>query len=127
MKIKEVVEEAKTTWNRAREDFWSLLGTLLMLLGTVQMCMNNVEASTILWILAIFCYVHEAHDKEMAEIAKEELAARYTEAAKALRNNYLQGLINADESYFENIQGSVEEEIGNSISTRQNYLESLNY
>jgi len=72
LKIKEVVEEAKTTWNRSREDFWSLLGILLMLLGTVQMCTNNVEASTILWILAIFCYVHAAHDKEMAEIKKLE-------------------------------------------------------
>ena len=72
MKIKEVVEEVKVILNRAREDFWSLLGTLLMLLGAAQMCMNNVEASTILWILAIFCYIHAAHNKEMAEIKKLE-------------------------------------------------------
>ena len=72
MKIKEVVEELKTTWNRTREEFWSLLEILLMLLGTAQMCMNNVEASTILWILAIFCYIHAAHNKEMAEIKKLE-------------------------------------------------------
>lgn len=72
MKIKEIVEESKTTWNRARKEFWSLLEILLMLLGAAQMCMNNVEASTILWILAIFCYVHAAHDKEMAEIKKLE-------------------------------------------------------
>lgn len=63
----------------------------------------------------------------VVEIAKEELAARYTEAAKTLRNNYLQGLINNQEGYYENVQGGMEEEIGNSISTRQEYLESLNY
>ena len=72
MKIKEIIEELKTTWNRAREEFWSLLEILLMLLGTAQTCMDNVEASIILWILAIFCYVHAAHDKEMAEIKKLE-------------------------------------------------------
>ena len=63
----------------------------------------------------------------IVEIAKQELASRYSEAAKAIRNNYLQGLINSDETYFDNIKGSMEEEIGNSISTRQDYLESLNY
>ena len=72
MKIKEIFEELKTTWNRTREEFWSLLEILLMLLGTAQMCMINVEASTILWILAIFCYAHATHDKEMAEIKKLE-------------------------------------------------------
>lgn len=63
----------------------------------------------------------------IVETAKEELAARYTEAAKALRNNYLQGLINNEPNYYDNIESSMEEEIGNSISIRQDYLESLNY
>jgi len=63
----------------------------------------------------------------VVEIAKQELATRYSEAAKALRNNYLQGAINSEEGYFDNIKGSMEEEIGNSITTRQDYLESLNY
>ncbi|MBQ2835551.1 MAG: SAF domain-containing protein [Clostridia bacterium] len=63
----------------------------------------------------------------VVEIAKQELATRYTEAAKNLRNNYLQGLINNETNYFDNIKSSMDEEIGNSISTRQEYLESLNY
>lgn len=66
-------------------------------------------------------------DPNIVEIAKQELASRYSEAAKVIRNNYLQGLINADANYLDNIKSSMDEEIGNSISTRQKYLESLNY
>ncbi len=63
----------------------------------------------------------------IVETAKEELAARYSEAAKALRNNYLQGLINNEANYFDNIENSIDEEIGNSISIRKDYLKSLGY
>lgn len=63
----------------------------------------------------------------VVEIAREELAARYSEAAKNARNQYLQGLINNTEGdeYLGNIQDGVEESIKNSIKVRQEYLERL--
>lgn len=63
----------------------------------------------------------------IVEIAKEELASRYSESAKKSRNDYLQSLINSSEDYMENIQDKTDEKITNSITTRQKYLESLNY
>jgi len=63
----------------------------------------------------------------IVEIAKTDLASRYSEAAKKARNDYLQQSINASENYLDNIQSSVEEKIGNSLTTRQQYLDSLNY
>lgn len=65
----------------------------------------------------------------IVEIAKEELASRYSEAAKKARNDYLQQFINSmdQQEYFENIESSVEESIGSSLTSRQNYLESLGY
>ena len=65
----------------------------------------------------------------IVEIAKAELASRYSEAAKKLRNDYLQQSINSMDSqeYNANISSSVEENMGSSLTTRQKYLESLNY
>jgi len=64
----------------------------------------------------------------IVEIAKEELAARYSEAAKTARNRYLQESINAMEpnEYIQNIQTDVDKSIGNSLTTRKQYLETLN-
>lgn len=63
----------------------------------------------------------------IVEIAKEELAARYSEAAKKARNDYLQQIINTTQKYNDNIKNSTEKEITNSVTTRKKYLESLNY
>ena len=65
----------------------------------------------------------------IVDIAKQELASRYSEAAKNARNNYLQQLINTTEpeEFLNNIQSGVEESIGNSLNTRKKYLESLEY
>ena len=65
----------------------------------------------------------------IVEIAKEELASRYSEAAKQSRNNYLQELINNTdpEEYTENIQEGVQEDLEKSVTTRKQYLESLQY
>lgn len=63
----------------------------------------------------------------IVEIAKEELAARYSEAAKKARNDYLQQIINTTQNYNDNIKNSTEKEITNSVTTRKKYLESLNY
>jgi len=68
-------------------------------------------------------------DPNIVEIAKQELASRYSEAAKRARNDYLQQMINnvEQEEYLNNIQSGVEENIGNSLNTRKKYLESLEY
>ena len=63
----------------------------------------------------------------IVEIAKQELATRYSEAAKTARNNYLQQQIDAIErdEYLKNIQKGTEGDIANSITKRKNYLETL--
>lgn len=65
----------------------------------------------------------------IVEQAKEELASRYSEAAKKARNDYLQQYINTIDSnqYSNNIQSGMDQGIGTSITTRKKYLESLNY
>lgn len=63
----------------------------------------------------------------IVEIAKAELATRYSEAAKTARNQYLQQVINGTENYQDNVKDGMKEDIGSSISNRQQYLESLNY
>lgn len=62
----------------------------------------------------------------IVENAAQELATRYSEAAKKARNDYLQNRINNTEEYFENIEDATEEDIGNALTTRQDYLETLN-
>lgn len=63
----------------------------------------------------------------IVEIAQEELKARYSDAAKNMRNSYLQSLIDVSEDYSDNIIKNQEENITNQEAARQKYLESLNY
>lgn len=65
----------------------------------------------------------------IVEVAKEELKARYSEASKKVRNDYLQQYINGVDSneYNTNIQEGMNEDIGTSLTTRKKYLDSLNY
>jgi len=60
-------------------------------------------------------------------VARDELASRYSEAAKSARNSYLQQQINAEEDYSNNVDEGMVEDIGSSISNRQKYLEMLGY
>mgnify|MGYP004511794443 FL=1 len=59
--------------------------------------------------------------------AREELAARYSENAKNIRNQYIQSQVNGEDSYSSNVQSGMEEGINNSQSVRKQYLESLGY
>ena len=61
----------------------------------------------------------------LVENAKQLLAARYSEAAKKARNDYLQQVINGEADYIGNIEEGTEESLTNSITARQKYLESL--
>ena len=65
----------------------------------------------------------------IVEIAKEELASRYSEAAKQTRNEYLQQLINSVDSkeYYNNIEQGVKGDISGNVTARKKYLESLGY
>ena len=65
-------------------------------------------------------------DPNIVEKAMAGLRARYTEAAKATRNNYLQTIIDSSSDYSGNVQTKQEESITNQNSARQKYLESLN-
>lgn len=59
--------------------------------------------------------------------AMEELATRYSENMKNIRNQYLQTQINSEEAYDANVEAGMDESVTNSEATRQEYLESLNY
>lgn len=63
----------------------------------------------------------------IVSIAQEELKTRYSDAAKRVRNEYLQQYINNIEQneLNSNVQSGMEEDIGTSITTRKNYLDSL--
>ena len=63
----------------------------------------------------------------IVEEATTGMAARFSEKAKETRNKYLQSIINNSEDYTSNIQGKVEEDAKKQSTTRQKYLESLNY
>lgn len=63
----------------------------------------------------------------IVEIASAELAARYSDASKGNRNDYIQSQINNEQSYDTNVQSGLEESANNSLSTRQEYLKSLGY
>jgi len=65
----------------------------------------------------------------IVEMAMQELRSRYSKAANKARMEYLQQMINNTdpEDYLENIQDGVEEDLGTSLTTRKQYLESLNY
>ena len=63
----------------------------------------------------------------IVEIAKQELASRYSEYAKNTRNQYLQQQINTMdyEDYLKNIQSGTKDDIANLITRRKNYLKEL--
>lgn len=66
----------------------------------------------------------------VVEIAKEELAARYSDAAKRVRNEYIQTIVDSlkqEDQFDSNIESGAETDIGTSITARKKYLESLNY
>ena len=56
----------------------------------------------------------------IVEVAKAELAARYSEHSKYLRNEFLNQDINSD-----NVSSQIQEKASNSSSVRQKYLQSL--
>lgn len=58
--------------------------------------------------------------------AMQELATRYSDNMKNIRNQYLQTQINNEQSYNTNVQSGLDESTGNSQAMREQYLQSLN-
>ena len=58
-------------------------------------------------------------------IAQEELAARYSQSD--LRNNFIQSIINGDETYNTNVESGMDGEASTTIEARKKYLETLQY
>lgn len=107
---------------------YGLLGSKLYVTKYVDPAMQEAALPTYTPNAAVTAQIQS--NPNIVEIAKEELASRYSEAAKKSRNDYLQSLIdaaNAEEEYLENIQDATEEDIGAALTTRKQYLESLDY
>ena len=61
----------------------------------------------------------------IVSIAQQELAARYSQSD--LRNNYIQSIINGDESYNTNVEAGMDQESTSTLEARRKYLETLGY
>ena len=104
---------------------YGLLGSKIYATKYVEPGMQNASLPTYTPNAAVTAQIQS--NPNIVDIAKEELASRYSETSKAARNNYLQSLINSSEDYLENIQDKSEEDITNANAARQLYLESLGY
>ena len=106
---------------------YGLLGSELYVTKYVDPAMQEAALPTYTPNAAVTAQIQS--NPNIVDIAKQELAARYSEAAKQARNNYLQELINVTdpEEYRENIQEGVEKDLEKAVTTRKQYLESLQY
>lgn len=66
-----------------------------------------------------------SRDPNIIEQAKQELAARYNDDLKYLRNDYINNIINSELNAKENVTTGMDESITNTQSTRKKYLDSL--
>ena len=100
-----------------------LLGSKLYATKYVEAGMQQASLPTYTPNAAVTAQIQS--NPNIVDQAKEELAARYSQAAKDSRNNYLQSLINQSEDYYDNQQDAMEDSITNSQAARQKYLETL--
>lgn len=63
----------------------------------------------------------------IVQIAMRELASRYSDAAKNVRNQHLQPEINNQNGYDTNIQAGMQTDISNEENVRKQYLDTLSY
>ena len=66
-------------------------------------------------------------DPNIVQTAMDALKARLTQSAADLRNQYIQSMINNDQTYNTNVQSGMETGITNSDAARKEYLDSLEY
>ena len=104
---------------------YGLLGSKLYATKYVEAGMQEPSSPTYTPNAAVTSQIES--DPNIVNIAREELASRYSDSAKKSRNDYLQSLINNSEDYMSNIEDQTDEKITNQNAARQKYLESLNY
>lgn len=105
---------------------YGLKGSKLYVTKYADPAMQNAALPTYTPNAAVTTQIQS--NPNIVDIAKEELATRYSDAAKKARNDHLQQYINNTDSnqYNQNIQSGVEQDTGTSITTRKRYLDSLN-
>ena len=116
-------EEEILSMSSAIVEAYGLLGAKIYATKYVEAGMQEASLPTYTPNAAVTAQIQA--DPNIVNKASEGLAARYTEAAKKSRNDYLQSLINSSEDYMSNIQDKSDEKITNQNSARQKYLESL--
>lgn len=67
------------------------------------------------------------NNPNIVEIASAELAARYSDSSKNIRNEYIQTQIDEEEAYDSNVETGLDASASDSQATREEYLQSLNY
>ena len=101
-----------------------LSGSKLYATKYVEAGMQNAATPTYIPNAAVTAQI--SADPNIVATAMETLRARYTDTAKAIRNNYLQSLIDSSDDYENKVKSKQDENTANQITARQKYLESLN-
>lgn len=101
-----------------------LSGSKLYATKYVEAGMQNAATPTYIPNAAVTAQI--SADPNIVATAMEILRARYTDTAKAIRNNYLQSLIDSSDDYENKVKSKQDENTANQITARQKYLESLN-
>lgn len=101
-----------------------LSGSKLYATKYVEAGMQNAATPTYIPNAAVTAQI--SADPNIVSAAMETLRTRYTDTAKAIRNNYLQSLIDSSDDYENKVKSKQDENTANQITARQKYLESLN-
>ena len=118
-------EDEILSMSSAIVEAYGLLGSKLYATRYVEPGLQQPSSPTYTPNAAVTAQIQS--NPNIVNVASEELASRYSDSAKKNRNDYLQSIINNSEDYTSNIQGKVEEDAKKQSTTRQKYLESLNY
>ena len=116
-------EDEILSMSSAIVEAYGLLGSKLYATKYVEAGLQEPSSPTYTPNSAVTAQIQS--NPNIVEQAKQELATRYSNAAKTMRNDYLQSLINMSEDYNANVQDGVEQDITKTQVTRQEYLESL--
>lgn len=118
-----LTEEEILAMSSAIVEAYGLEGAKIYVTKYVDPAMQEASVATYTPNAAVTAQIQA--DPTLVERAQQALATRYSEGAKKARNEYLQKIIETTEDYNENIADKMEEEIGNSLTTRKKYLETL--
>lgn len=118
-------EDEILSMSSAIVEAYGLLGSKLYATKYVEPGLQQPSSPTYTPNAAVTAQIQS--NPNIVNVASEELKTRYSDSAKKNRNDYLQSIINNSEDYTSNVQGKVEEDAKKQSTSRQKYLESLNY